>query len=335
MNLPRLREYFYIFALLSALISPIWSQPAYAGLESENTASLWPVSFPVLFATDRRQVESRPGQFKFKEQQIEDLDKVVYGVIHDKKEGDADKNLDFGEFSRLAKEYSKKSPKGVIVYLHGCCMNFQSSAQQAELTSKALQAPVIMYDWGSRAGSYAGSMQACERSQERFNRFMDKLTETIPAEQITIVGFSLGNQIIVDYCLQTQSNRQFKDIIMVRPDLDLVTFKSHVSRVSSRTQKIHLYTARNDIALACSKSLRCIATPATPIMRLGLGVAKDDISSVSNLTVLEVSQVDPILHLAPNPIMAELFKNDGVPPSNSADFEYQARRDGIVEVLRR
>ena len=327
-----------------------------AGEEGRN----FQATIPVFFATDRRQ---EAPALVFKEQVTENIDYLNFGVINEKikvKNFHQENKLNSCSYSRLSSEESTSSKpvffpkmpddgtfdfaqlaekmkeskgkdKGVIVHVHGCCMGFSHAAVDAALTSAWLDTPVVLYDWGSPFGAYAGSLQACERSQQRFNKFMGQLTKEVAPEKITIVGFSLGNQLIVDYLLQTDEKRRFKDLILTRPDLDLVTFQSHLPKISPKANQIHLYFARNDIALHFSSGLRKLVSPWSTSKRLG--TSKNGFAQYENITVLDVSKIDG-LHTIPNAVMADMQKNHGVIPQNSDRFKYTLAENGVFEVSR-
>lgn len=315
---------------------------------------------PVYFATDRRNASNDPQTFDFKEQVIENVEHVSYGVftdrfaLHDYKAPKepkllscaysvksnsiepssdklcADSKLEFEALSKALK-VAGANEKGVLVHVHGCCMGFNYAAHEAAMTAAWLNTPVVLYDWGSPFGAYAGSLQACERSQERFNKFMTALKNEIPANKITLLGFSLGNQLIVDHCLQNKEPVAYKDIIMVRPDVDLVAFKSHLPKLSQAGEQLHLYLAKNDVALHLSGSLRKMANLWAPSQRLG--VSQPTFFEYPNLTVLDVSKVDP-LHSIPNAVMADIARNDGLIPVASDSFDYSRSKNGILEVTK-
>lgn len=323
----------------------------------------------VLFATDRKQATSKANDLSFRDQIVDDLDKITYGVFdeelspHDlpnqaknKKHkrstlivqstavpaAESDSSLQLSperalstrtlpadDVPALYQSMAKQNERGIVVFVHGCCTGFHKAVEQAALTGAWLQSPAIMYDWGTRFGGYAGDLQAADRTQERFNSFMQKLTKEVPSERITLIGFSLGSQLISDYCLQTPDSAcKFKEIILARPDLDLVAFKSHVPHILSKTNRISLYVANNDIALHCSGGIRRIFSPSTPSRRLG--VARDELGAIPHLTVFDVSQVDP-LHSMPNQVMAELIGKDQL-PQDSEKFKFTTQKDGVVDV---
>ena len=316
---------------------------------------------PVFFATDRRNASANSNSFDFKEQVIDNVEHITYGVFTDhfslsdyhpsgspalrtcsystisKQTDQADAqttekgSLEFTELCNSLKNAGAQE-KGVLIHVHGCCMGFNYAAHEAAMTAAWLNTPVVLYDWGSPFGAYAGSLQACERSQERFNRFLTELRKEVPANKITILGFSLGNQLIMDHCLQNNGTVAYKDIIMVRPDVDLIAFKSHLPKLSRSAEQLHLYLAKNDLALHFSGTMRKLANPWAPAQRLG--VAQPTFFEYPNLTILDVSKVDP-LHSIPNAVMADIARNDGLIPACSDHYEYSRNRNGVLEVLKR
>lgn len=355
-----------VFALLAqASFAEEGSAPAQndpASLKgSTHKSKTVETTVPVYFATDRRKKEA--ADLVFKEQVTDNLEYLNYGVINEKvklKHVPADSRFKSCSYSQPSPEdineakavYFPKMPdnstfdftklidqlkqsgstdKGLIVHVHGCCMGFTHAAVDAALTSAWLDTPVVLYDWGSPFGGYAGSLQACERSEARFNKFMSDLTKEVPPEKITIVGFSLGNQLIVDFLLQNHDKRKYKDLILTRPDLDLITFQSHLPKLIDKSEQIHLYLARNDFIVHCSGGIRRLVSPWAAADRVG--TSKTGFRSYENITVLDVSHVDG-LHTIPNAVMSDIYKNNGAIPEKSDHFKYTLAENGIFEVTK-
>ncbi len=130
-----------------------------------------------------------------------------------------------------------------IIFVHGCCIGFEGSMNQAAALEEATRIPVINYAWGSVRGNYGGSTMTLPRSQERFNNLVRRLLKEFPDEKITLAGNSVGNMMIVEYCLETCEHselRKFDNIILSRADMDAFAFKTQVRRLAARKARLSL-----------------------------------------------------------------------------------------------
>ncbi len=100
-----------------------------------------------------------------------------------------DKEQDFQSLVaslRKAMEINKR--REFIIFVHGCCIGFEGSMNQAAALEEATRIPVINYAWGSVRGNYGGSTMTLPRSQERFNNLVRRLLKEFPDEKITLAG---------------------------------------------------------------------------------------------------------------------------------------------------
>lgn len=247
------------------------------------------------------------------------------------------KDQKFKSFSDMANKLriaiEKSGTKSLLVFVHGCCVGFRKSVQQAGDLAASAQVPVVMYDWGSPWGNYAGSALACPRSQERFNQFLMDIAREFPEERIGIVALSMGGQLVDNFCLQHKPQdvgRRFDDIYFARADMDSVVFKSHLPNINRHSKHIYIYSAHNDFQINLSGLLRIIANPASPGRRLGHTNAV--LKPTASLSVIDVSALK-LNHLLPHRVIGEMFATtDGLP--NSSEYAYSTDAKGVVHVTR-
>lgn len=234
--------------------------------------------------------------------------------------------------TKLRAAVDRSGKKSFLVFVHGCCVGFRKSVQQAGDLAVSAQVPVVMYDWGSPWGNYAGSALACPRSQERFNQFLMDIAKEFPEERIGIVALSMGGQLVDNFCLQHKPQdvgRQFDDIFFARADMDSVLFKSHLPSIDRHSKHIYIYSAHNDFQINISGLLRTIALPASPGRRLGHTNAV--LKPTPTLSVIDVSALK-LNHLLPNRVIGEMFSTMNGLPTDSTEYAYTTDSKGVVHV---
>jgi hypothetical protein len=238
----------------------------------------------------------------------------------------------FASLSQLAAAARSQAPgKKVLVFVHGCCTNFPLATAQAASLAECTGATVLMYDWGSPLISYGGSLLTYPRSQERFNRFMLTVAKEFPDQPLSIVGFSLGNQLVDNFLLQYRPSdvgRPFEQLVFSRADMDAVAFRTHIPRITEHAKHTFVYSSSNDSQLFISRALRTVASPTQHGQRLG--DMRSKMRSDGALTVLDVSPLR-MNHSIPYEVIAELLASEGAIP-DSAVHKYAVLDNGVVRV---
>ena len=225
-----------------------------------------------------------------------------------------------------ALEKQKVERPSFVIYVHGCCVDFDCSMKQAADLASSVKVPVVAYSWGSSMG-YAGSIMAAPRTQERFNTFIVRLLRRFPDAKIGLVGNSLGNSVVLNYCLQRRakdSGRALDTIFLSRADVDAASLKSQISHLKQHSEKIVLFVAKNDFQINLSGTLRWFFFPTQHGERVGHSRAM--LQKEDALTVIDVSPLK-MGHLIPYDALADLFENDGNVPGRSKQYRFE-RKDG-------
>lgn len=237
----------------------------------------------VYFVTDRTYKTKKDGVIHFDKQNTDDLSLLTYGY---QKEQIPEKKrkkkkpvfnpelianwIDFKETFRT--KIKESGNDHFILFVHGCCVDFKEAAKQADLMAKAANKPVLIYDWGTPKGNYFGSMLACPRAQERFNNFIYDLFQEYPKTRISVVGLSMGNVLVYNFCLQNKVSdlpRHFNEIEMARADIDTIVFRTNMHKVIPHCDKLDLYVAKNDFLINISGFMRGLIYPYPPVFMLG------------------------------------------------------------------
>lgn len=362
-----------ILLVLSAHIT-VTCSPAHAGnrlkrmYDGESNISL-----PVYFATDRAQVVNSDKDLDYGKQIIFPLDALSYGVkrmnstctVPDDMESltkcgwlvypkdlskGKDKRAEFilqsnAEVShavpgfddmvtKIKGDLNNLPKKEIVIYVHGCCLSFNESMQQAADLEASVQTPVIAYCWGCSMG-YAGSNMALPRTQERFNKFLIGMLTAFPDAKISVISSSIGTQLVHNFCLQRRpedyGNRKgIDELIFSRADLDDVAFKSQLDAVMRHSKKLIVYVSKNDFQINVSGTLRWFFFPTQHGERAGH--LRSGLQVEQALTVLDVSPLK-MGHVIPYESVADILGNDGNVPTDSRLYKYEHMEDNLYRVL--
>lgn len=239
----------------------------------------------------------------------------------------------YDELVAKTKAMLEKSGKHqIVIYVHGCCLDFDGSIGQAAELASSVKTPVVAYLWGCSKG-YGGSSVSFPRTQERFNKFMMQMLSSFPDERISIVSSSIGTQLVHHFCLERRpedyGSRPIDEIIYSRADLDDVVLKSQLDSLTRHTKKVIIFVAKNDFQINLSGTLRWFFYPSQHGERVGH--LRASLQTESPLTVLDVSPLK-MGHVIPYDCVAELISNKGDVPSDSRLFHYEHKEDNLYRV---
>lgn len=312
------------------------------------------LSLPVFFATDRVSKQMKKGHLAFGAQDPTVFDKLIYGatnkgesvypnntVIDKENEELANTSApinettykDYGEFeANLVKAVARSGKQDIVIFVHGCCETFERVARQAEQLGIATDSPVVSYDWGTPMANYFGSLVAHPRTQERFNQFILSILKTFPNKRISIVGLSMGNALIYNFCLQTpvsQMPRLFDNISIARADIDSYAFQTNMDKVLSHSNRVQLYVASNDFLINLSGFLRKMAWTKSPFFMLGHQSPKPVLKP--QFEVYDISRLK-LGHKLPKDLIAEVIKSNHGAPQKSLAYSFANSSTGIIIV---
>lgn len=239
----------------------------------------------------------------------------------------------FTELISRAKTMLNTAPtREIVIYVHGCCLDYNGSMRQAADLASSVKAPVIAYCWGCSKG-YAGSSLAYPRTQERFNKFLERVLAALPNERICVVSNSIGTQLITNFCLQSRpedyGGRNIDEIILSRADLDDVALKSQLEHINRHAKKVIVYVAKNDFQINVSGTLRWFFYPKQHGERAGH--LRSALQSEPSLTVLDVSPLK-LGHVIPYDSVADILSNKGDVPVDSKLYHYDHLEDNLYRV---
>jgi esterase/lipase superfamily enzyme len=307
--------------------------PALAQYAGQVSAE--PKTNSVFFATDREQHAGK--NLRFGAQLNEPLDHIAYGVIGNRGVAPDNERLyhDFDAMSKDLHDAVARSEKGeLVIFVHGCCVSFREAVRQSTQLVHQVDTPVLLYDWGSPTASYQGSILACPRSQERFNKFMLQVSHQFPKEKIALVGLSMGGIFIDNFFLQyrpAEVGRPFDQVVFARTDMDSIAFKTHIPRISEHAKRLFVYAGKNDLAMNMSQLIRFVSSPVVHGERVGRLAAH--LTKQKALQVIDVSPLK-LNHKLPCAVVADMLACEGAKPAGG-QYNYIELSDGLWQVQRR
>lgn len=358
-----------IALVVCGLLLASTTQPVRAGCGKKKGA--YKLSVPVFFATDRQQKRTKHG-LTLGKQFIDPVTAITYGTsrknssisLADEKTLQKLKSWGWtvlpGKHAKAAEKHavdtknstilfedngfdslvvhlkdalSKNGKEEFVIFVHGCCIDFECSMQQAADLETSLKLPVVAYCWGCSNG-YGGSNVAYPRSQERFNQFITRLLKAFPKERIDMIGNSIGCHLVKDYCLQQRpedSGRALDTIFLTRGDLDATALKSQLYRLKQHSSKLIFYVAKNDFQINLSGTLRWFFYPTQHGTRVGHSYSK--LNMIPEVTVLDVSPLR-LGHVIPYDSIADVLQNAGLVPEQSEHYTYEKQQDNLYQVRR-
>ena len=120
------------------------------------------------------------------------------------------------------------SPENII-YVHGCCANFDTVMRRAAMVASHTQVPVLVYDWVSPHGftNYLVNEIMVSQTIDDFCKFIAKVETLMDPKNITFIGHSMGAELVDQAMVRraelmaiNPSMPKFKEVIMSNADVD-------------------------------------------------------------------------------------------------------------------
>lgn len=170
------------------------------------------------------------------------------------------------EFKLQLRESIQASPqKSILVIVWGFRDWFQSAALKTAYTAYILDinTPVLLFDWPGNQGEgfrgYAASQEVASQSAPDLGRVLASVLKDTGAENVWLMGSSLGCQTICDSMAWLATQPDLKDkpkmshVVLSAPDVSAHAFDEKFSEIIQTMSK-HLtaYVSSNDRALLMS-----------------------------------------------------------------------------------
>jgi esterase/lipase superfamily enzyme len=168
--------------------------------------------------------------------------------------------------SRLREAVHASPHKSVLIIVWGFRDWFRSAALKTAYTAYALDinTPVLLFDWpgnqGDGAAGYRAARQASYESAPDLGRVLTRVIRDAGAENIWLMGSSLGCQTICDAfaCLEAQpelleGKPKIDHVVLSAPDVAADAFDDKfAARIRSLSRHLTAYVSSNDRALLLS-----------------------------------------------------------------------------------
>lgn len=240
------------------------------------------------------------------------------------------------EREEIAKSFesfkASSGSKDSIIFVHGCCANFDTSIKRAAKISAHLGAPVLLYDWVSPVGfsRYLQNETRVQQTMDDFCRFLGNVEKISDPGSITLLGHSMGamfiDQAMVRRAVKSEFAplKQFHEIIMSNGDVDAESFLKHVSEFAGNGAKVNIYFSTDDDRLNAS------ATAHGGFPRLGApGDLLDELAQSKNLSIYDITQLDTG-HEIPFAFVSSIHGNGDAKPEQ--EFQLEKREPGYFRV---
>lgn len=156
--------------------------------------------------------------------------------------------------------------KSLLVIVWGFRDWFQSAALKTAYTAYTLDidTPVVLFDWPGNQGEgfrgYLASQQMATESAPDLGRFLAEIFRDTGAENVWLMGSSLGCQTICDSFawLETQpdltkGNPKLSHVVLSAPDVSAQAFdEKFAERIQALSKHLTAYVSSNDRALLMS-----------------------------------------------------------------------------------
>ncbi|MBA3957558.1 MAG: alpha/beta hydrolase [Parachlamydiaceae bacterium] len=171
------------------------------------------------------------------------------------------------QFKTQLRQAVEASPKkSILVIVWGFRDWFQSAALKTAFTAYALDinTPVVLFDWPGNQGEgrngYLASQSVATQSAPDLGRFLAELFRHTGAENIWLMGSSLGCQTICDSFawLETQPDLiqgkpKLSHVVLSAPDVSAQAFDDKFAeRITALAEHLTAYVSSNDRALLMS-----------------------------------------------------------------------------------
>ncbi len=171
-------------------------------------------------------------------------------------------------FFEEVKQAIEVSPtKQVILFVHGYNNGFDGAVETAAELEFAFRSPVIAFSWPSQHEILKYTVDECniEWSLRDFRLLLRDLDEKIGAENVIVVGHSMGNRLLLSSLIaradkasasdENAEPKHFKAIVLSSPDVDSGTMKNWSWLVQRNADAKWLFVSHKDIPLRLSRGV--------------------------------------------------------------------------------
>jgi len=175
--------------------------------------------------------------------------------------------LEYDDYlSRLGMTIAKSNKKSAFVFVHGYNVTFADAARRTAQMKYALgfEGAPIFFSWPSkgRSAAYPADEADVEWAQPDLKEFLKDLAAKSKAQNIYLIGHSMGNRALAKAYIYLISERPelkkvFREVILVAPDIESDQFKRDIApALAASANRTTLYCSSNDVTLKASTKFR-------------------------------------------------------------------------------
>jgi esterase/lipase superfamily enzyme len=175
--------------------------------------------------------------------------------------------LEYDDYlSRLGTTIAKSTKKSAFVFVHGYNVTFADAARRTAQMKYALgfEGAPIFFSWPSkgRSDAYTTDEADVEWAQPDLKEFLKDLAAKTKAQNIYLIGHSMGNRALAKAYIYLVSERPelkkvFREVILVAPDIDSEQFKRDIApALAAAGNRTTLYCSSNDLALKAANKFQ-------------------------------------------------------------------------------
>lgn len=161
--------------------------------------------------------------------------------------------------SILPQRLSGNPDKSALVFVHGYNVSFEEAALRTARMSYQLQyqgAP-LFFSWLAQSDKldYMKDEQSADRTVSQLTEFLKEVTEKSTAENIYLIGSSMGCEPLCEALaalkLNPEDKDRIKELILIAPDINRNKFSEKIlPKLDNTRAHITVYTSNRDDALA-------------------------------------------------------------------------------------
>ena len=186
---------------------------------------------------------------------------------------------------------------GIVVYFHGYYEDFERSCRRAATFKRrlALDDGFLLFSWPANSTplTYADDVADLEASTPVFLEFLNELGRRHGAENISIVGHSLGTRGLVRALKEwPEGEGRFRNLVLIAADIDREQFVEAAPILKEHIEEITVLVSDRDLALRVSETVN-----SAPRLGQSDGVVVDGITFYDVTEIADQHLTGHIYHL--------------------------------------
>lgn len=224
----------------------------------------------ILFATDRRDENSRDARYRFGRSRGKELTfgEAEIALIGGRAFGEYnEKKVKLHSISLLSedaffKEIENANSEELSIYVHGFNTNFSTASELFSVihSDLALRGVPILFSWPSDGlvALYSSDSEEVELSRDNFTATIKRIISSSRDRKINMMAHSMGSRLLLssfEYQKLIGNPFHVGNIVLAAPDVSITRFEAVTDVLIAAADRLTLYASEYDRALACSRLL--------------------------------------------------------------------------------